>query len=278
MKDKFKESLRRVLVHEGGKVDDPRDPGGRTNKGVTQNTFNAWLKSKGKKPRDVYTMTDDECAAIYKHRFWDVIDGDNLPPGIDYVVFDGAVNSGPSQSVKWLQRALGMTNADGQLGVMTMDKLRGVNDHDALVAGICGKRMAFLQALKHWKTYKGGWTKRVNSVKATGQAWAMGSVGPEVEYIAGAEMRAMVADAKPIPTRTPADAITGIGATITAGAQVVNEAKDSLAPAAELGFASNVLVALTIAGVVLALAGLAYRFYISKRKREMSDALGNQAA
>jgi lysozyme family protein len=277
MKDKFKESLRLVLVHEGGKVDDPRDPGGRTNKGVTQKTFNAWLRSKGKKARDVFTMTDEECAAIYKQRFWDVINGDNLPPGVDYVVFDGAVNSGPAQSVKWLQRALGVT-ADGQLGVMTMDKLGRIYDHDELIASIGEQRMKFLQALKHWKTYKNGWTKRVKSVTATGQAWARGSIGPEVEYTPGSEARAMVSDAKPLPTRGPADVVTGVGATLTAGAQAVNEAKDAIAPAADFGFANNVLVALTIAGVILAICGIVYRFYISKKKQEMSDALGNQAS
>lgn len=276
MKDKFKESLRRVLVHEGGKVDDPQDPGGRTNKGVTQKVYNAWRKTKGLKPRDVYDMTDDECATIYKTRYWDVIRGDDLPPGVDYVVFDGAVNSGPVQSVKWLQRALRLS-ADGQLGVMTLAKVKGVNDHDELVANICQQRMTFLQALKTWKRFGKGWTKRVVGVKATGQAWAMGSVGPEVEYIPGADAKAKVEDAKPIPTRTPADVTTGVGGAIAVGTQAINEVKDTIAPATDLGYASHVLTMLTLIGVALAIAGLAYRHYITLKKRKVADALGNEA-
>ena len=278
MRDRYAESLRRVLVHEGGKVDDPDDPGGRTNRGVTQKTYNAWRRSKGKGSLDVFKMTDEECAAIYKERFWDVIRGDELPPGVDYVVFDGAVNSGPSQSVKWLQRALGIKAADGQLGVLTLDKVQGVNDHDALVERICEQRMKFLQALKHWWKYKNGWTKRVANVKKVGQSWAMGSVGPEVEYVAGGEKKARVEDAKKLPTRTPADVTTGAGGAIAVSTEAVRQAKEALAPVTDLGYANNILIALTLAGVALTLAGLAYRFYISKKKREIADALGNEAA
>jgi lysozyme family protein len=274
--DRYAEALRRVLVHEGGKVDDPDDPGGRTNKGVTQATYSAWRHSKGKGVRDVYNMGEDECAAIYKERYWDGIRGDELPPGVDYVVFDGAVNSGCSQSVKWLQRAVGARD-DGQLGLMTMDKVMDESDHDVLVAKICDQRMAFLKRLKHWPKYKNGWTTRVLNVKAVGQAWAMGSVGPNVAYVPNGEKKARVEDAKKLPTRTPADLITGIGSTITVGSQVVNEVKTTIAPATDLGYATHILTALTIAGVVLAIAGLAYRHYITIQKNRMARDLGNQA-
>lgn len=275
MKDKFKESLTRVLVHEGGKVDDPQDPGGRTNKGVTQRVYSAWRKNQGLGVRDVYKMTDDECRSIYRAQYWDTIKGDDLPPGVDYVLFDGAVNSGCSQSVKWLQRALGVT-ADGQLGNVTLSKVKGVNDHDALVQAICDQRMTFLRHLKTFKRFGKGWTTRVNNVLATGQAWAMGSVGPEVEYVAGAEAKAEVEDAKPLPSRTPADMTTGVGATITAAGAGLAEVKDTLAPVTDLGYLQHVVVALTVAGVVLAIAGLVYRLYITRKKREIAHAMGNE--
>lgn len=276
MKDTYSKSLARVLVYEGGKVDHPKDPGGRTNQGVTQRVYTAYRRKNKLPDQDVYKMADTERDAIYREQYWDVIRGDELPPGLDFVVFDGAVNSGCSQSVKWLQRALGVT-ADGQLGMVTMQKAMSVNDVDALIAVICSNRMSFLQHLKTWKTFGSGWTKRVSNVKATGQAWAWGSVGPEIEHSAGMEAKANVSDAKKLPTRTPADITTGIGATITTGAQAINEIKETIAPATDLGYATHILTALTIAGVVLAVAGLAYRHYLTLQKRRIGDALGNQA-
>lgn len=275
MKTKYAEALRRVLVHEGGKVDDPRDPGGRTNCGVTQRVYSAWRKNQGLATRDVYKMTKDECQAIYRAQYWDQIKGDQLPPGIDYVVFDGAVNSGCTQSVKWLQRACGI-EADGHLGNITLDKINGLNDHDALIQKIVDQRMAFLKHLKTWKTFGKGWSTRVANVKAVGQAWAMGSVGPAVEYIAGAEKKATVEDAKPLPPRTSADVTTGVGATLTTVGATITEMKDTVAPATELGYLQHLLVGLTVAGVVIAVAGIAYRLYLSRKKERMAHELGNE--
>jgi lysozyme family protein len=95
-----------VLVHEGGYSNHPADPGGATMKGVTQPVFTEWLAADGKPSRDVRTITSTEVAAIYRKRFWDIAKLDILAPGVSYVVFDGNVNSGVSQSIKWLQGAL----------------------------------------------------------------------------------------------------------------------------------------------------------------------------
>ena len=121
--DRFRDALARVLVHEGGKVDHPADPGGRTNKGVTQRVYNAWRTKSYLPLRDVYLISDLEVEAIYRFQYWDAIKGDQLPPGIGYVVLDGAVNSGPKQSAKWLQRALGFepSQVDGMIGSVTLN-------------------------------------------------------------------------------------------------------------------------------------------------------------
>lgn len=119
----FDRALPHVLVHEGGKVDHPKDPGGRTNKGVTQRVYNAWRSKSNLPPRDVYLIADMEVAAIYRFQYWDAIMGDRLPEGVGYVVFDGAVNSGPKQSIKWLQRALSSLytgKVDGVMGALTL--------------------------------------------------------------------------------------------------------------------------------------------------------------
>jgi lysozyme family protein len=276
MKDTYSKSLARVLVYEGGKVNHPKDPGGKTNQGVTQRVYTAYRRRNKLADNDVYDMSDAERDAIYREQYWDEVRGDELPPGVDFVVFDGAVNSGCSQSVKWLQRALGV-RADGQLGMVTMQKLQSINDADLLVEAICEKRMSFLRSLKTWGTFRKGWTRRVDNVLATGQAWAWGSVGPEVVRVEGMQAKARIEDARPLPTRTPADVATGVGATLAAGTQAVTEVKDTLAPVADFGFATTILTAVTIVGVVLAIAGLAYRHYITIQKRRMSDDLGNEA-
>ena len=91
-KGEFLKALPRELVYEGGKVDDPRDPGGRTNQGVTQATYDAYRRTLGLASQDVYAMGDSERDAIYKGMYWDRDDGDALPVGLDFVVFDAGVN------------------------------------------------------------------------------------------------------------------------------------------------------------------------------------------
>lgn len=160
----------RILAHEGGKVDDPQDPGGRTNQGVIQRVYDAYRIRLGLRQRDVYDMDPAERDAIYKDQYWRAIRGDELPAGLDYVVFDGAVNSGPARSIKWLQRALNV-EADGHIGSIT---LAAVREQDAaeLIDEICDIRMAFLKSLRTWGRFGKGWTSRVDGVRKVGKAWA----------------------------------------------------------------------------------------------------------
>lgn len=197
----FDHVLARTLVYEGGKVDDKRDPGGRTAYGITQRTFSNWLKAMGRAVRDVYTITKDEIRAIYKKLYWDAIHGDDLPAGIDMVMFDAAVNSGVAQAVKWTQRALGTDYrgmVDGIMGLGTLNAVRSVKDDDRLVAGIVSRRLATLKTLRTWKTYGKGWSARCANVMKIGTAWATGSIGPDPVHVAdlGGHMKANVADVR----------------------------------------------------------------------------------
>lgn len=153
-----------LAVYEGGKVDDPQDPGGRTNRGVTQRVYSAYRRANGRDVRDVYLMSDDEHDAIYREQYWDPVWGDRLPSGVDAAVFDFAVNSGVSRSLKYTQRIVGVS-ADGVMGNVTMaavleycDKPKGAAQ---LITKLCSARMAFLQSLRIWTRFKGGWTRRV---------------------------------------------------------------------------------------------------------------------
>lgn len=198
----FARSLAHVLVYEGGKVDDPRDPGGRTNQGVIQRVYDAYRALHSLPRRDVYLMEDTERDEIYRKQYWDAVRGDDLPDGVDFSTFDGGVNSGPGESIVWLQRALGSLytgRIDGILGMGTLAALRSVNDYDALISRMEAERLQFLRSLKNWSVFGNGWASRVKQVLATGQAWATGSVGPAPTYSPAGSAKA---PSEPIPTTT----------------------------------------------------------------------------
>lgn len=213
----FSTALAKVLVHEGGYVNDSRDPGGATNKGVTQGVYDQWRASRGLPKRPVSQLSDDEIALIYRGRFWDTVRGDDLPPGVDYVVFDGSVNSGPAQSAKWLQRAVGVT-ADGKVGPETLDAARAATA-SAVIDTILEQRLAFLKKIKHrdtgallWTTFGKGWQRRVDDVRRDAHAM-VAAKGPQKP--AQPAPAASGTDETPITLPNAAsDRRTGIGAAI----------------------------------------------------------------
>lgn len=276
-RDKFAPALKLVLMHEGGWSNHPADPGGATMQGVTQRVYDLYRRARKKAQQSVRNMTPTERDQIYRERYWDVVRGDDLPPGVDYVVFDGAVNSGPGQSIKWLQRALRMDKVDGVLGEATLAAVNAHPDPDVLIADICKRRMAFLQALKTWDDFGRGWTRRVAGVRQLGQAWAAGSVGPTPIFVEGGNAKADITKAKPIPGKTPADAAIGGGvATGTLGG-TLQQAQDALTPlAGGSTVIANVVMALVIVGVIATIGGIAYRFITQRRAAELADALDLQ--
>src|SRR4051794_6510465 len=103
----FDACLAFVLEEEGGYSDMPGDPGGATNMGIARATLAAWRGAPVSKD-DVLSLERDEAVAIYKTLYWNAVGGDDLPPGLDLALFDDAVNSGPRQASRDLQRALGV--------------------------------------------------------------------------------------------------------------------------------------------------------------------------
>lgn len=275
--DKFRRCLEKVLVHEGGFVNHPADPGGATNRGVTQRVYDAYRERHNLSKQSVAKITEEEVEDIYRYQYWRLIDGDILPPGVDYVVFDGAVNSGVSQSIKWLQRALGDSSAsrvDGVLGPMTLDAVINYADHDELIAQICDRRLTFLKALKTWKVFGKGWAARVSQVRAVGQAWATGSVAPETQYVPGGSAKGHVSDAKAAPVKAVADAAAG-GGTLTA---VLSQAIEQLTPLSSNPAIGKVVAVLTVVGVVTMVGGFLYRQYAQRREARILDALDLRSA
>lgn len=273
MRASFAHVMPKILIHEGGKVNHPKDPGGRTNQGVIQRVYDGWRQRNDLPLRSVYDMEPHERDDIYKKQYWDAVKGDQLPQGVDYVVMDGAVNSGPGQSIKWLQRALGV-KADGVIGQATLAAVEAVNDHDSLIAKILQRREAFLRALKTFKTFGKGWMNRVTQVLKIGQAWAVGSVGPDPVFFDGMNRKATIDQAKSRPVKAAADATTGAGAASLGLTGAINEARDQISGVAgDSVTLSYVLSALAITSVLSVVAGLAYRAYAKRREAALVDAL-----
>src|SRR5690606_10266721 len=121
MEANFQRALSLVLKHEGGWADHPADPGGATMKGVTLATYRACINKNGTKD-DLRNITQAQLEKVYREQYWNKVRGDDLPSGVDYAVFDFAVNSGPSRAIKYLQRIL-LVPQDGIIGPQTMAAL-----------------------------------------------------------------------------------------------------------------------------------------------------------
>lgn len=162
----YKPALSLVLAHEGGYVNHPRDPGGPTNKGVTQRVYDAYRKVRGLAVQTVKLITADELAELYRKQYWWLVKGDDLPAGLDYAVFDFGVNSGISRACRYLQRTVGVHD-DGIIGDETLTAVyaEARKDEVALIERYCANRMAFLNSLKTFATFGTGWTRRVIGYK-----------------------------------------------------------------------------------------------------------------
>lgn len=168
MRENFNACLAEVLRHEGGWSDHPKDPGGATMKGITLDTYRRWRPGATK--AQLRAITDAEVAAIYRKDYWDAVNADDLPAGLDLVAFDGAVNSGPSRGAKWLQAGVG-AKQDGKVGPATIAAARACDTRTA-VNRACDARLAFLKTLGTWPTFGEGWSRRVASVRSTALAMA----------------------------------------------------------------------------------------------------------
>ena len=164
MKDNFSQCFALVLKHEGGYVDNPADPGGATNLGCTKAVWEQYIGRSVTKD-DIKALTPNDVMPLYKVKYWDTIKGDDLPEGVDYAVFDFAINSGPSRAAKALQSVLSVT-VDGQIGSATLRALETANPREVATA-VCEARLAFLQSLPTYGTFGKGWSRRVAEVEQT---------------------------------------------------------------------------------------------------------------
>jgi hypothetical protein len=162
MKENFDECFSLMLVHEGGYVNNPKDPGGMTNLGVTAKN---WADYTGKPATEsvMRSLTPELVKNFYKLRYWDKVNGDDLPSGVDYAVFDFAVNSGPVRAIKTLQTCVNV-NPDGIIGPKTMAAVEAENPR-TVVNDVCQARLDFLQSLSTYSVFGKGWKNRVLEVE-----------------------------------------------------------------------------------------------------------------
>jgi lysozyme family protein len=158
MEVNFFKSLEMVLKHEGGFVDHPEDPGGATNKGITHKTYSDFLGRPLEDVDELKNIPDEHVQLIYKQGYWDKVKGDNLPSGVDFAIFDWAVNSGPGRAAKALQKAVGAT-ADGAIGPMTLEAVKEYSAED-IIRSVADEREAFYKSLRTFNTFGKGWLRR----------------------------------------------------------------------------------------------------------------------
>jgi lysozyme family protein len=227
----FEKALSLVLVHEGGFSDDKHDPGGRTFQGIIQTEYDTYRRNKGLPMRDVIKLEPAERDEIYRGNYWDPSRAEVLPAGLDYVVFDGAVNSGLSRSVKWLQRALGSVPIDGHLGSITLAAVGQTADLHKLIETVCEARREFLRALSILP-YFPGLLIRVDDVQRTALAWASGAEPPPAAKPEKPAAKALQTTAKSAPATATGDVLAAASGGTLVTAVAVQTQVVAVAPSA----------------------------------------------
>jgi lysozyme family protein len=162
MKENWDNAFKLMLASEGGYVHHPSDPGGRTNLGVTQATWENWMGRQSDEA-EMRGLTPEKVEPMYKKKYWDAVRGDELPVGLDYLMFDFAVNAGAGRAIKTLQTAIGVT-PDGGFGPITMAAVQTVDFVD-LIERFSQAKEDFYRSLTTFSTFGTGWLNRVATVK-----------------------------------------------------------------------------------------------------------------
>jgi len=146
----FDTAFTRLLGHEGRYVNDPNDPGGETNWGVSKRSY---------PEADIKNLTREQAKQIYLTDFWRRIHADELYDGVAWQAFDFAVNSGIETAVRKLQSALGVAD-DGHWGPVTEAAAKKMSETDQIMRYL-GKRLDYMTRLRTWEHHGKGWARRI---------------------------------------------------------------------------------------------------------------------
>ena len=164
MNKNYDHCLEMLLEHEGGFVNHPDDPGGITNLGVTKKVYEEWVEREVSE-QEMRDLTKEEVAPIYKRNYWDRCKCNSLDSGVDFSIFDWAVNSGTGRAAKALQRIVGATE-DGPIAPSSVAigpaTLALVSNHspEDLIEEIYSQRQMFYESLGTFDTFGRGWSRR----------------------------------------------------------------------------------------------------------------------
>jgi len=271
MRENWHQIERMAIASEGGYTADPRDPGnwtggkinaGRllgTKYGIAANTYGHL---------DIKNLTREQAVAIYKRDYWDKISGDSLPAGLDYSVFDFALNSGVRRAVIELQKLVGVP-ADGVMGGKTLDAVKRT-DAKQLIGHYNARRLEFMRGLKNWPVHGKGWTDRVNKVRSASIRMAEGAI-PDAQSSAqpipkARDEQTSVTTAITSDNESRAQAGTGVGvggSALVEVSQSITETSEKLEPLTHYLEIAKYLF------LILAVAGFAISVYmLVKRKRQ----------
>lgn len=279
-------SLSHVLTHEGGYTNNPHDPGGPTNFGIT--IYDArkyaaeygWITGRRVTAVDVRAMPLWFAKKVYKAKYWDAQRCDDLPAGVDYAVFDYGVNSGIGRSKKVLQRAVGVKD-DGVIGPATLAAV-AARKPEAIIDFICAERLAFLKRLRTWPVFGKGWGRRVAEVRML--ALDMAAHTAEHPADAVAKVKAKAAAAPPTP---PIANVYGKGVVpLPTVAKAAVAHKDKIAAASTVGgggfaveswawiHAHPIEACALAAGGVLIIGGAGYAIESAHRRAQEAPVVG----
>lgn len=144
----FDRAFEIIIGHEGGYVNDPRDPGGETKYGISKRAYPA---------EDIQNLTLDRAKFLYKRDYWDAVDAESIPGAARLMVFDCSVNCGVVTAKKILQRAVDVKD-DGIIGAKTRAAISTTPDLEQRFAGFW---LQYYTDLKGFDTYGKGWVRRV---------------------------------------------------------------------------------------------------------------------
>jgi len=226
MQQNYDTSLKLILKEEGGNDDDPDDPGGRTSRGIIQREWNVFCQTHPDRPSDVWKASDEDVATIYKEQYWNPY-CDRLPSGVDLVFFNTSVNSGRTQAVKELQRALGFKpeDVDGMMGMITFSALSTYRDIPGLIRDMCERRRAYYRQLKTFWKYGKGWLARTDRIEEA-------AINMTTHPVTGGKAYSDYLDVVTLQYPTVDTLPTKPEVTVSAKADVTNAATPTLSPEA----------------------------------------------
>ena len=150
-----------TATQEGGYSDIPDDPGNWTSGVVGVGTLKGTkfgISAASYPQLDIANLTLATAGVIFQRDYWDKIAGDSLPPGIDLVMFDAAVNLGVSDAARMMQNIVGVTK-DGIIGPASLAAI-AAQAPVYLIASFSHARLAFYQSLPEWPEFGVGWSNR----------------------------------------------------------------------------------------------------------------------